>query len=118
MADLRMYHNPGCKHSRGALELLTERDADVEVIEYLEDPLSREDLEAVLDMLVDPPADLVRKDKHFESLGLDESDYQSRDEVLEVLLEHPVLMQRPILIRNGRALIGRPLTEELLATLD
>jgi arsenate reductase (glutaredoxin) len=103
-----MYHNPGCKFSRGAEEILRERDADVEIVEYLDHPLSRADFERVLDILDDPPAELVRKDKQFAALGLSEDDYQTREQVIELLLEHPVLMQRPIVIRNDRAVIARP----------
>jgi arsenate reductase (glutaredoxin) len=103
-----MYHNPGCKFSRGAEEILRERDADVEIIEYLDHPLTREDFERILDILDDPPADLVRKDKQFSALGLSEDDYQTREQVVELLLEHPVLMQRPIVIRDKRAVIARP----------
>lgn len=111
-----MYHNPGCKFSRGAEEILRERGADVEIVEYLDHPLTRADFESVLDILEDPAADLVRKDKQFAALGLDEADYQTREQVVEVLLEHPVLMQRPIIIRDGRAIIARP-SEKLLDLL-
>ena len=111
-----MYHNPGCKFSRGADEILRERGVDVEVIEYLDNPLTKADFESVLDMLEDPPAELVRKDKRFTELGLDESDYQTREQVVALLLEHPVLMQRPVIIRDGRAIIARP-SEKVLDLL-
>ena len=68
-------------------------------------------------MVPDPPADLVRKDKRFKELELNEADYQSREQVIEVLLEHPELMQRPILVRDGKAVIGRP-PEKILPLLD
>ena len=68
-------------------------------------------------MLPDPPAELVRKDKNFKELGLNEADYQTRDAVIELLLEHPVLMQRPIIIRGDRAIIARP-SEKVLELLD
>ena len=103
-----MYHNPGCKFSRGADEILRERGADVEIIEYLQQPLSRDDFERILDILDEPPAELVRKDKRFAELGLSEADYQTREQVIDVLLEHPELMQRPVIIRGDRAIIARP----------
>ena len=79
-------------------------------------PLTREDLERFLDLIPDSPSELVRKDKNFKALGLDVDAYTSRDAVVELLLEHPKLMQRPIVIRGKRAVIARPSerVEELL----
>jgi arsenate reductase (glutaredoxin) len=111
MADVTIYHNPQCSHSRGALQLLNGRGADFEVIEYLKTPPSRETLEAISAMLDGPIAELVRKDKRFAELKLNADDYQSREAVTEILLKHPELMQRPIVIRGGRALIARPSTK-------
>jgi len=68
-------------------------------------------------MLPDPPAELVRKDDRFKALGLKASDYQTEDEVIDLLLEHPDVMQRPIIIRGERAVIGRP-SEKVLELLD
>ena len=117
MSEIRIYHNPACSHSRGALEILEERSADPEVVLYLETPPSRADLERFLDLLDDPAADLVRKDKRFAELGLVESDYQTPEEVVAVLLEHPELMQRPIIVKNDRAVLARP-SEKVLALLE
>ena len=117
MSRFTIYHNPACGQSRGALEILQQRGADVEVIEYLQKPVSRADLGRFLDLLPDPPADLVRKDKHFAELGLDAADYTTRDAVIEVLLKHPKLMQRPIIIRGQRAVLARP-SDKVLALLD
>jgi arsenate reductase (glutaredoxin) len=108
MADVTIYHNPQCSHSRGALELLNGRKADFEVIEYLKTPPSRATLEAISSILEGPTADLVRKDKRFAELKLNEADYTERDTVIGILLAHPELMQRPIVIRHGRAIIARP----------
>jgi arsenate reductase len=117
MSDIRIYHNPACSHSRGALEILEERSADAEVVLYLETPPSRVELERFLDLLDDPAADLVRKDKRFAELGLVESDYQTPEEVVAVLLEHPELMQRPIIVKDDRAVLARP-SEKVLALLE
>jgi arsenate reductase len=108
MADVTIYHNPQCSHSRGAMELLSGRKADFEVVEYLKNPPSRATLEAIIAILEEPVADLVRKDKRFTELKLNAEDYVTKDAVIGMLLEHPELMQRPIIIRNGRALIARP----------
>jgi len=73
-------------------------------------------LERFLDLLPNEPADLVRQDSHFKELGLDIGAYQSPDAVVDLLLEHPRLMQRPVVVRGNRAVIARPpeLVEELL----
>jgi len=117
MSDLRIYHNPACKHSRGALEILEQRAADVDVVLYLETPPSKEELERLLELLEDPAADLVRKDKRFEELGLVESDYQNPEQVVAVLVEHPELMQRPIIVKNNKAVLARP-SEKVLTLLE
>jgi len=117
MTDTRIYHNPACKHSRGALQILEERGEKPQIVLYLDTPPTRGDLERFLDLLDDPPADLVRKDKRFEELGLVEADYQSREQVVEVLLQHPELMQRPIVIKGGRAVLARP-SEKVLPLLE
>jgi arsenate reductase (glutaredoxin) len=108
MESVVIYHNPGCGSSRGALGLLNERGTKLEVIEYLKKPPARADLERILKILDSPPADLVRKDKRFKELGLNPDDYVDAKSVIAILLKHPELMQRPIVIRGGRALIARP----------
>jgi arsenate reductase len=103
-----LYHNPACGNSRGALGMLQDRGIDFDTIEYLKAPPARADLERILNMLDSPPADLVRKDKRFKELGLKPEDYTDAKSVIAVLLKHPELMQRPIVIRGGRAKIARP----------
>lgn len=117
MERLLVYHNPACGQSRGTLELLRGRDVAHDVVEYLRTPPDRGTLERFLDLLPDPPADLVRKDKRFKELGLDPAAYTSRDAVVGVLLEHPELMQRPVVVRGDRAVLARP-PEKVLALLD
>ena len=87
------------------------------MIEYLKNPLNQKDFEHFLDLLETEPQELVRKDKNFKELGLDADDYTSKEAVVNVLLEHPKLMQRPIIIRGEHAVIGRP-SEKVLALLD
>ena len=67
-------------------------------------------------LLAGPPGDLVRKDKRFKELGLREADYVTREQVVTLLLEHPELMERPVVVRGKRAVIARPSerVEELL----
>jgi len=108
MDRVTLYHNPACSHSRGALALLTERGVAFDTIEYLKTPPTREALEGIIAILEGPVAELVRKDKRFEELKLNEADYTTQETIIPLLLRHPELMQRPIVIRHGRALIARP----------
>ncbi len=117
MAEVTIYHNPACSKSRGALQILQERGVDHEVVLYLEAPPDRAALERFLDLLDGEPAELVRRDKRFRELGLDASGYEEREQVVALLLEHPELMQRPVVIRGRRAVIARP-SEKVLEILD
>ena len=90
------------------MEILRARGVEFDAIEYLKRPLDRSGLERVLDLLEGPPGDLVRKDKRFDELGLRAEAYQTKNAVIGLLLEHPELMQRPIVIRGARAIIARP----------
>jgi arsenate reductase len=117
MEPMIVYFNPVCSKARGAVEILRDKGVEIEVIEYLKDLPSRADLERIVDAIPDPPSALVRKDKRFKELGLDEADYQTRDQVVALLLEHPELMERPIVFGGVRALVCRP-SERVLELLD
>ena len=117
VGDLLVYHNPRCSKSRGALELLAERHVDADVVEYLQAPPDRATLEWILDTIDEAPAELVRRDDRFEALGLDPAGYEDGPSVVALLLDHPELMQRPVVIRHGRGLIARP-SERVLELLD
>jgi arsenate reductase len=117
MERVTVYHNPACGKSRGALDILAERGVACDVIEYLKTPLDRATYERFLALLAGPPADLVRKDKRFKELGLDAADYVTREQVVTVLLAHPELMERPVVIRGARAVIARP-SERVSEILD
>jgi arsenate reductase len=99
------------------LEILHDRGVEFDVVEYLKQPLCRADFERILDAIPDPPSELVRKDKRFAELGLTADDYTTREAVIEVLLEHPELMQRPVVFKGDEALICRP-SDKVLAFLD
>lgn len=81
---------------------------DAEVVQYLKTPPDRATLEMIVDALEDPVEDLVRKDANFKKLELDPADYTTAPAVVDLLLEHPKLLQRPVLVKDGRAIIGRP----------
>ncbi|TWT77675.1 Arsenate reductase [Posidoniimonas polymericola] len=104
-----IYHNPRCSKSRNALALLEERGVEFEVIKYLEDPPSTKELQRVVGLLGIKPAELVRRgEKVFKELGLAEQELTDK-QWIAVLVEHPVLIERPIVVHDGRAAIGRPI---------
>jgi arsenate reductase len=84
------------------------RGVEFDTVEYLKHPLDRATLERILSMLDVAPAELVRKDRRFKELELSDTDYTTPEAVVGLLLEHPELMQRPIIVRGGRAVIARP----------
>ena len=79
-------------------------------------PLDRATFERLFSLLPNPPADLVRKDKNFEALSLDANMYVTREAVIDLLLQHPVLMQRPIIVKGQQAVLARP-SEKVLELL-
>jgi arsenate reductase len=106
--DVIVLHNPRCSKSRGALEILADRGVDAEVVQYLDTPPDRATLDRVLDAIPDDPGALVRHDARFKELGLDPKAYDSREAVVALLLEHPELMERPVVFVGDRAVIARP----------
>jgi arsenate reductase len=112
-----LYHNPSCSKSRQASALLDDSGLAFETVRYLDRPLDERQLRDLLAILDDPPEKLVRKDGHFKELGLDAADYTEPDEVVALLVAHPRLMERPVVVRGGRAVIGRP-TERVTELLS
>lgn len=108
MADVTVFHNPRCSTSRAALEAADDARAAPAVVQYLKEPLDAAALRELLDKLEDPATDLVRRDARFAKLGLSDDDVATADQVVAVLVEHPELMQRPVLVKGDRAIIGRP----------
>jgi len=109
MTAVTLYHNPKCSTSRKALDALTDGGAEVQVVEYLKAPLDEQALRSIIDRLEDPVADLVRKDPYFKDQGFDAADYTEADAVIDLLVAHPRLLQRPLLAVGDRVFIGRPL---------
>jgi arsenate reductase len=108
MPDVTIYHNPHCHASQNAIAIADELGVAYDVVLYLKQRPDRATLEAIADKLEDPLADLVRKDSLFKKLGLDAADYVDRDAVVELLVERPALLQRPVVVRGERAIVGRP----------
>lgn len=105
---MKIYHNPRCSKSRQTLQLLEQRQLNAEVVEYLKAPPSREELEALLGILRLEPRQLMRtKEPEYREQGLDDPSL-SREQLIEAMLHTPILIERPIVIHNGRAVIGRP----------
>ncbi|MBT4694967.1 MAG: arsenate reductase (glutaredoxin) [Planctomycetaceae bacterium] len=105
---IQIFHNPRCSKSRQTLQLIVEAQQEVEVVEYLHNPPAIEELRSLVKALDLPASDLVRSGEAvFAELGIDLTSL-SDDAVIELIAAHPVLMQRPIVVGNGKAIIGRP----------
>jgi arsenate reductase len=104
-----IYHNPKCSKSRKTLEILRENNAVVEVIEYLNSPPGAADLESLCTLLGVDPLQIIRTgDARFQELGFSVDDDRTRQEWIEILAGNSVLLQRPIVVIDGKAIIGRP----------
>jgi arsenate reductase len=104
-------HNPSCSKSRQGLELLRERGADVPLRLYLDEPLTADELWKLVGLLGVRPIDVVRtKETLFAELGLSKDSLDAT--IIDAIAKNPRLPERPILVRNGKAAIGRP-TENL-----
>lgn len=103
-----IYHNPRCSKSRQTLQLLQDNNVDAEVVEYLKTPPDEKTLRSILKQLGLKPRQLMRqKEDLYKELGLaDES--LSEDELIKAMLENPKLIERPIVVKDGKAAIGRP----------
>ena len=106
--DVTIYYNPACSKSRLSLELLENHGEHVEIIEYLDTPPDAGMLESILDMLGMEPRELMRQhEKEYAAAGLDGPEL-SREQLIDAMIEHPRLIERPIVIKNGKARLGRP----------
>lgn len=106
--SLTIYHNPRCSKSREALELLRGKDTEPTVVEYLKAPPTAEELEKLLNLLGLEPRELMRKGESvYKEAGLD-NPALDRKTLITAMVEHPILIERPIVIANGKAVIGRP----------
>jgi arsenate reductase len=108
MDDTRLYHNPRCSKSRGALELIHERGIEPRVIAYLDTPPTRDELRELLRLLALPARALLRTgEDEYAALGLADASL-SDDALIDAMVAHPRLIERPIFVHAGRAVIGRP----------
>ena len=106
--DVTIYFNPDCSKCRLSIELLEREGQHAEVIEYLNTPPDAGTLAAILDMLGMEPRELMRRhEKEYLGAGLDNPGL-SREQLINAMIEHPRLLERPIVIKNGKAVLGRP----------
>lgn len=114
--SVSIYHNPRCSKSRQTLQLLQDRDTQPQIIEYLKTPPDAATLENLLDMLGLEPRELMRKkEKEYKESGADDPAL-SRSELIALMVRHPKLIERPIVVSNGKAALGRP-PEQILDIL-
>ena len=108
MKNISIYHNPACSKSRATLALLEENDVNPNIIYYLETPPSIDELRSLLGKLGLQLNDIIRRSEDdFDELGLDDETL-SEEIVLDLLQKHPHLLQRPIVVKGDKAIIGRP----------
>ena len=108
MNKVKIYHNPRCSKSRNAVALLEEQGVEAEVVKYLETPPTKEELEEILKMLGLSARELMRtKETIYKELGL--KDVEDEEALIDAMVEHPKLIERPIVIKDGKAAIGRPI---------
>ncbi len=108
MTELTLYHNPRCSKSRGALELLEQRGLNPTVIRYLETPPSAAELKQILTRLGISPRQLLRSgEEEYKTLNLTDPSLTDA-EIIEAMITHPKLIERPILVAGDVAVVGRP----------
>ncbi len=103
----KIYHNQRCRKSRETLAILNEKNQEIEIIDYLEKPPTKEELREILDMLGMKPEELIRKGEsifkeNFKGKTLTDEEW------INVLHSNPKLIERPIVVKDGKAIIGRP----------
>ena len=111
---MKIYHNPRCSKSRHGLAILEDSKSDFKIIKYLEEPLTLKELQNILNLLKITPIELVRKNEliwkqKYKGKTLTDS------EIIAAMVENPKLIERPIVINKGKAVIGRP--PELIKTI-
>lgn len=104
---MKIYHNPRCSKSRETLQLIKDAGVEVEIVEYLKAIPTAEDLKMILMKLNLKPTDIIRKGEAVYKEKFKNSDFND-DEWIKVMLEYPKLIERPIVIKGNKAILGRP----------
>ena len=116
MTQTVIYHNPRCSKSRQTLELLNAHGVDADIVEYLKTPPDADTLDHILELLGMQPRELMRTNEaEYKELGLSDPNL-NREQLIQAMVNHPKLIQRPIVIGNSRAALGRP-PEQVLEVL-
>ena len=106
--DVRIFHNPRCSKCRQTMDILNDKGAHISVVEYLKTPPGKKELTEVLEMLGMEPRELMRKhEAPYKENHLDNPDL-SRDQLIQAMIDNPILIERPIVIHGDKAIIGRP----------
>jgi arsenate reductase len=115
--DVVIYHNPRCSKSRATLALLREQGIEPRIVEYLRDPPSVEELEAILQRLGMEPRELMRRQEaEYREAALDDPGL-TRATLIRAMVQRPRLIERPIVVAKDRAALGRP-PEQVLEILE
>lgn len=115
-SPVTIFHNPRCSKSRQTLGLLQEQGIEAEVVEYLQSPPTQSELDDILNKLGKEPREIIRSgEKEYQNPGLKDADL-SRKELIRIMVEHPRLIERPIVLCKDRAALGRP-PEDVLKIL-
>ena len=104
---IKIYHNNRCSKSREGKQIIEDSGKDFEVVEYMKAPISKNDLESIIQKLGIRPLDLVRKKEKAWKENFEDRDL-SDEEIIQAMIEHPALMERPIVINGRKAVVGRP----------
>jgi len=108
MTAIKIYHNPRCTKSRQALALLQQKGIKPEIIEYLQTPPTVREMDAILIMLAMKPRDLMRQEETaYKEQQLD-NERLTHGQLVHAMIRTPILIERPIVVNNGKAVIGRP----------
>jgi arsenate reductase len=105
---MKVYHNPSCSKSRLCVDFLTQEKYDFEVINHLKNPLSKSELQELLRKLDRKPSELVRRNEVIFREA-NKANMLTEDEILQLMVDHPKLIERPIVEVNGKAVLARPI---------
>ena len=116
MSDFIIYHNPRCSKSRQTLEILNQQDVDTEIVLYLENPPSAQEVASILQKLGLSSRDIIRKgEEEYKLLNIKDQSL-TENELITFMSENPKLIERPIVVKDDKAIIGRP-PENVLSLL-
>ena len=104
---MKIYHNPRCSKSRETLQIIKDAGAEVEIIEYLKEIPTKEELILILMQLNLKPIDIIRKGEAVYKEKFKNSSFND-DEWLTIMMEYPKLIERPIVVKGNKAVLGRP----------